>query len=364
MDCILTVNVGSATLKFALFQANKGLAKICSGDIKDHLLRPKKLLAWIRSNHPNVNIKIIGHRVVHGGKDFTRPTLITKTILKRLKKLIPLAPLHMPQEIGFIEKMLQDLPKIPQVACFDTSFHRTQPRLATLFAIPRKYIEKDGIIRYGFHGLSYEYIAHELSKLAKKTREGRVVIAHLGNGASLCAMRNGKSVATSMGFTALDGLMMGSRCGNIDPGIIIYLMEEKGLSAKEVEKMLYKESGLLGISGISNDIKKLLASKDPKAKEAIDLFCYRAVREIGALIAVLGGIDSLVFTGGIGEHAAAVRKKICKQLAWLGLTIDCHKNKHNTLTITTPKSKIKAYVIPTNEELMIAKHAFKLLFLL
>ena len=382
MDCILVVNVGSSTLKFAIFQTNKNLIKICSGrvDNKKHilslynekaksteykihkgahsLLEPKELFKLIKAHYPNVNIKAVGNRIVHGGKNFLHPVLITKSVIKKLKALIPLAPLHMPSEISFAEKILQDFPKLHGIACFDTSFHRTLPRLATVFAIPRKYINQDGIMRYGFHGLSYEYIANELPKYAKKTRSNKVIIAHLGNGASMCAIYKGKSIATSMGFTTLDGLMMGTRCGSIDPGILIYLMEEKGLSMKEIKQILYKESGLLGISNITGDAKKLIASHDPKAKEALDLFCYRAVQELGSLIATLEGLDILVFTGGIGEHAAIIRKKICNHLKWLGLKLSHNKNERNAHIITTSTSKIKVCIIPTNEELMIAKRAF------
>lgn len=358
MDCILIINVGSATLKFAIFQANKSLTKVCSGnlDTKKQALKPKDLFDWIKHNYPAVKIKIIGHRVVHGGKNFLRPTLITRSVLTQLKRLIQLAPLHMPQEIDFIEKISRGFPKIKQVACFDTAFHRTQSRLATLFAIPRKYTEKDGIIRYGFHGLSYEYISQKLQEYTKK-KSNKIIVAHLGNGSSLCAINHNKSVATSMGFTALDGLVMGTRCGSIDPGVLIYLLVEKGLSVKELEQLLYKKSGLLGVSGITGDVRELIRSKSPQAKEALDLFSYRAIQEIGSLIATLGGLDVLVFTGGIGENASAIRKNICTSLNWLGLTIDKNKNRRNSITISTTKSKVEVYIIPTNEELMIAKHA-------
>jgi acetate kinase len=358
MDCILIINVGSATLKFAMFQTNKALTKVCSSNLDTRVQapKPKALFEWIKQNYPAAKIKIIGHRIVHGGKSFLGPTLITKPVVAQLKKLIPLAPLHMPQEIDFIEKISRDFPKLRQIACFDTAFHKTQSRLAKLFAIPRKYIEKDGVIRYGFHGLSYEYISHKLSEYTKR-KSNKVIVAHLGNGASLCAIKHNKSVATSMGFTALDGLVMGTRCGSIDPGVLIYLMAEKGLSVKELEQLLYKKSGLLGISGITGDVKKLLESKAPQAKEALGLFCYRAVQEIGSLIAILGGLDVLVFTGGIGENAAAIRKNICTGLNWLGLTIDKNKNRRNSITISTTESKIEVYIIPTNEELVIAKHA-------
>jgi acetate kinase len=356
MDCILIINVGSSSLKFAIFQANKKLVKISSGKL-DNKLRPIAVFKWIKDNYPNVNIKIIGHRIVHGGKYFLQPSLVTKPVLRRLKNLIPLAPLHMPGEVSFIEHVLHDFPNIPQVACFDTSFHRTQSKLASMFALPRKYTEKEGIIRYGFHGLSYEYIAYKLSKDLKISKLNKVIVAHLGNGSSLCALHSNKSIATSMGFSSLDGLMMGTRCGRMDPGAIIHLMKEKSVSLKMLEKMLYEESGLIGVSGISSDMKELMKSKDPKAKEAIDLFCYYIVHEIGSLIAILEGLNMIVFTGGIGENAAMIRENICSSLNWLCLKIDKNKNRRNSMVISTRKSKIEVYVIPTNEELMIARHA-------
>ncbi|NRA73211.1 MAG: acetate/propionate family kinase [Rickettsiales bacterium] len=382
MDCILTINAGSSTLKFAIFKIGKILDKVCTGhadshkrilsmhihdqlgkvikyrlkEKEEHLLCPKKLFELIYQYYPNINIKGVGHRIVHGGQDFLHPALISKPILKKLKKLIPLAPLHMPSEVSFVEKVFNELPEVVSVACFDTAFHRTLPRLAKIFAIPRKYTERDGIVRYGFHGLSYEYIAGELTKYITPSKAKRIIVAHLGHGASMCAMYERKSIATSMGFTTLDGLVMGTRCGRIDPGIIIYWMEKHGLSLEDIKEILYKKSGLLGVSGISNDLKKLIASKHSNAKEALDLFCYNAVHEIGALVSILQGLDALIFTGGVGTHSSIVRNKICKCLKWLGLEIDPKKNKKNSNIISTDKSKIGVHALPTDEELVIAKH--------
>lgn len=379
INCILTINVGSATLKFSICRADSGVTKICYGDVdskrqslcvhgiddklnkcevtKDvnDLMRPKFLMEWIKTNYPDLNIVAVGHRVVHGGKYFTKPTKITPEVLNQLKSLINLAPLHMPSEIDFISKILEDYPDIPQIACFDTSFHSTQPRLATLFGLPRKYAD-EGVVRYGFHGLSYENAVFHLRTLVNQKECSRVVVAHLGNGASACAALNGQSIATTMGYTALDGLMMGTRCGNIDPGVVLFLMKEKGMSASEIEKLLYKESGLLGVSGVSSDVRTLIDSTDPKAKEALELFCYRAVREIGSLTAALGGLDTLVFTGGIGENAGLVRELICNQLNWLGIMLDSDKNKHNFPIISADNSKIKVCIIKADEERVIAHH--------
>jgi acetate kinase len=382
MDCILTINVGSSSLKFALFKADKELQIICCGDLdnkhgtlslsegggaptvsklEENLMNPLVLLDWIKNHYQQVVIKAISHRLVHGGRDFLDPIKITKEELVELKKLIPLAPLHMPEEIDFIEKIFGKYPTITQVACFDTSFHRKQPEIATLFAIPKKYSD-EGVIRYGFHGLSYEYSTSQLEALNDQRKRSKVVVAHLGNGASVCAIKDGKSIATSMGFTALDGLVMGTRCGQIDPGVIFFLIEEKGLSANEVESMLYKKSGLLGVSGITSDVKDLLASADPQARTAIELFCYRAALEIGSMITALGGIQTFVFTGGIGEKAVAVRARICDHLSWLGIDIDQAKNQQNNAVITQDTSKVEVRIIPANEELVMARHTLRIIY--
>jgi acetate kinase len=286
--------------------------------------------------------------------------LITPKILEELRSLIPLAPLHQPYNLAAIETISETLPEVPQVACFDTSFHRGQPPVAEIVPLPRE-IRDRGVQRYGFHGLSYEYIASVLPDPAPEIAEGRVIVAHLGSGASLCAMRNRKSIDSSLGFTALDGLCMGTRPGALDPGIVLHLFQGLGLAAKEVEDILYKKSGLLGLSGISNDMRKLIGSSEPSARLAVDYFVYRAAREIGALAAVLGGVDGLVFTAGIGENSAEVRRRICEASAWLGIELDAAANERRGPRITREGSAVSAWVIPTNEELMIARHTGELL---
>ena len=314
----------------------------------------------MRSRYGNARVLGVGHRVVHGGAKFSGPTVVTPSVLDDLRKLVPLAPLHQPYNLAAIEAVAARLPGVPQVACFDTSFHRGQAGVAEVIPLPRDLV-RSGIQRYGFHGLSYEYIASALPQVAPEIAGGRVIVAHLGSGASLCALRNGRSVDNSLGFTALDGLCMGTRPGAVDPGVILYLFQELGLSAKEVETILYKKSGLLGISGISNDMRDLIDSREPAAQLAVDYFVYRATKEIGALAAVLGGIDGLVFTAGIGENSAAVRARICEACAWLGVDLDQEANARKTPRISRSGSRVSAWVIPTNEELMIARHTGMLL---
>ena len=314
----------------------------------------------MRSRYGNARVLGVGHRVVHGGATFSGPTVVTPSVLDDLRKLVPLAPLHQPYNLAAIEAVAARLPGVPQVACFDTSFHRGQAGVAEVVPLPRDLV-RSGIQRYGFHGLSYEYIASALPQVAPEIAGGRVIVAHLGSGASLCALRNGRSVDHSLGFTALDGLCMGTRPGAVDPGVILYLFQELGLSAKEVETILYKKSGLLGISGISNDMRDLIDSREPAAQLAVDYFVYRATKEIGALAAVLGGIDGLVFTAGIGENSAAVRARICEACAWLGVDLDQEANARRTPRISRSGSRVSAWVIPTNEELMIARHTAMLL---
>jgi acetate kinase len=298
--------------------------------------------------------------VVHGAAKYSQPVRIDEDVLEALASFYPLAPLHQPHNVAGIEAMAAALKGVPQVACFDTAFHRGQPALAQLFALPRR-ITAEGVRRYGFHGLSYEYIAHVLPKHLDERATGKVVVAHLGNGASACAMAGLKSRASSMGFTAVEGLMMGTRTGSIDPGVLLYLMQNHNMDAAALEKLLYKESGLLGVSGISQDMRELLASEEPEAREAVDLFCYRLVREIGALAAVLEGIDALVFTGGIGENAAPVREKTCSALAWLGVDFDTVANGEKRSVISRPDSRVAVLVLPTNEEWMIARHTARLI---
>ena len=313
------------------------------------------LAGWLRSTYSGARVLAVGHRVVHGGARFSGPTMITADVLAELRKLVPLAPLHQPHNLAAVDAVSDRLPNVPQVACFDTSFHRGQPEVAELVPLPRE-IRTTGVQRYGFHGLSYEYIASVLPEVAPEIANGRVIVAHLGSGASLCAMRNLKSIDSSLGFTALDGLCMGTRPGALDPGVVLHLFQGLGLSAKEVENILYKKSGLLGLSGISNDMRDLLVSNERSARLAVDYFVYRAAREIGGLAAVLSGTDGLVFTAGIGENSAEVRSRICDASAWLGIELDSDANSRKQTRISRNGSPVSVWVIPTNEELVIARH--------
>jgi acetate kinase len=312
------------------------------------------LLPWLALTLGDQPLLGVGHRVVHGGQNFLEPTLISPSVLTELETLVPLAPLHQPHNIAAIRAVAAWAPDIPQIACFDTSFHRTQDRLAQLFALPRE-LSDEGILRYGFHGLSYDYIASVLPQHLSAPEQSRVIVAHLGNGSSMCAMKDGQSVTTSMGFTALDGLMMGRRCGAIDPGVILYLMQTKGMTAPDIETLLYKKSGLLGVSDISNNMQVLQDSDNPDAREAIELYCYRAASNLAAMVPAIGGLDALVFTAGIGENSALVRDLICKRLAWLGIHLNDTANTAHATTISTTSSNVKTLVIPTNEEAVVAK---------
>ena len=389
-DYALVLNAGSSSLKFCVYarpQANdwhlesrgqiegigaspRILARDADGrtlidqapstPVHDGAGALEALAVWLRSMFGGGRVLGVGHRVVHGGARYTGPVIVTGQVLAELHGLIPLAPLHQPHNLAAIEAVSERLPGTPQVACFDTSFHRTQSTLAELIALPDEICQA-GVRRYGFHGLSYEYIATALPRMAADIARARVIVAHLGNGASLCALRDGKSVDSSLGFTALDGLCMGTRPGEVDPGVILYLFQNLGLSAPEVETVLYKKSGLLAISGISSDMRDLLASSEAKARLAVDYFVYRAAKEIGALAAVLGGIDGLVFTAGIGENSAEIRRRICESSAWLGIKLDAEANARNALRISVAESRVSVWVIPTNEELMIARHTGLLL---
>ena len=318
------------------------------------------LASWLSSKFGGAQILGVGHRVVHGGATFTRPTVVNPQVLEELKKLIPLAPLHQPHNLAAIEAVSERLPEVPQVACFDTSFHRGHAPVVDLIPLPRE-IREAGVQRYGFHGLSYEYIASVLPDVAPELAGARVIVAHLGSGASVCALKAGKSVDSSLGFTALDGLCMGTRPGALDPGVVLYLFQSLGLSAKEVENLLYKKSGLLGLSGHSNDMRDLLGKNEPKARLAVDYFVLRAAKEIGALTAVLGGLDGLVFTAGIGENSEEIRRRICESCTWLGVELDEAANARRGPRISSAQSRVSAWVIPTNEELMIARHTGALL---
>jgi len=329
-------------------------------DQPDHAAATRYVLAFLRAHSGGRELVAVGHRVVHGGAEFARPVRVDDEVLGALEALAPLAPLHQPHNLAPIRVLRHEAPTLAQVACFDTAFHRTQPRLATQFPLPRA-ITAAGIQRYGFHGLSYEYIASALKEIDAEAARGRCVVAHLGNGASMCAMRDGVSVATTMGFTALDGLMMGTRAGSLDPGVILHLLDEHEMDARAIERLLYRESGLLGVSGVSSDMRTLLEAGTPDAAFAVELFCYRATRELGSLCAALGGLDALVFTGGIGENAVPVRAAIARAAAWLGVELDETANREHGPRISTTDSRVAAYVIPTDEALMIARHTLRLL---
>lgn len=387
-DYALVLNAGSSSLKFCVFQRPAGdswhlaargqiegigtsprlSAKDADGESlvkQDVAARDGKealaaLAGWLRTNYGGARVLGVGHRVVHGGSRFKGPTILNAGVMQELYKLVPLAPLHQPYNLAAIEAVFERLPGIPQVACFDTSFHRGQPEVAELVPFPLE-LRQQGLQRYGFHGLSYEYIASVMPQVAPEIARGRVIVAHLGSGASLCALKEGKSVDSTLGFTALDGLCMGTRPGSIDPGVVLHLFQGLNLSAKEVETLLYKKSGLLGISGISNDMRDLLGRSEPASRLAVDYFVYRVAREIGALTAVLGGIDALVFTAGIGENSPEIRQRICEASAWLGIEVDDAANSERLPKISTSRSKISVWVIPTNEELMIARHTGALL---
>lgn len=308
----------------------------------------------------NMNVVAVGHRVVHGGMLYKQPVIITPKIINDLKELIPFAPIHQPFNIEAIEIINELFPKLKQFACFDTSFHRTHPPIADYFGLPRKYIE-DGIRRYGFHGLSYEFIIKKLSEVLPEILKKRIIIAHLGNGASMCAVKDGKSIDSTMGFTALDGLVMGTRCGSIDPGVLLYFMQFKQMNYKDIEKLLYTQSGLLGVSDISSNMKELLLSDNNNAKEAVALFIYRIRKEIGALSAALGGLDCLIFTGGIGENAPLIREGVCDDMQWLGISLNFTSNNKNNFIISDAQSLVKILVMPTDEEQIIATHTFELI---
>ena len=382
---VLVLNAGSSSLKFGLYQRPEqdSLALVAKGQVEGIRTRPRFrardaaggiladqdlgaevrdgasaldwLAEWLASCFEHESLAAVGHRVVHGGQRYTLPTLVTPEIVQELRELSPLAPLHQPFNLAAIEAVFERMPEIPQVACFDTAFHRGHSAVADLIPLPED-LRAGGLQKYGFHGLSYEYIASVLPEVAPEIAAGRVLVAHLGSGASICAIKDGKSVDSTLGFTALDGLCMGSRPGALDPGVVLYLFQELGLSANEVEDILYRNSGLRGISGISNDMRSLLGSDDPTARLAIDYFVYRAAKEIGALTAVLGGLDGLVFTAGIGENSAEIRRRICAASEWLGIRLDAEANEAHGPGITTDDAEVSAWVIPTNEELMIARH--------
>jgi acetate kinase len=386
----LVLNAGSSSLKFCVYRRpvaerwrleSRGQVEgigtspqLSARDAQGAILADTRLEGWVsdgraaldtlasflRSKYGGARLLGVGHRVVHGGARYAEPVVVTREVLAELYELVPLAPLHQPHNLAAIDTIFERMPDVPQVACFDTSFHYCQSPVAKIIPLPSD-IRESGLQRYGFHGLSHEYIASVLPEVAPEIAKGRVIVAHLGSGASLCALKNGRSVDSTLGFTALDGLCMGTRPGALDPGVVLYLFQSLGLSAKEVETILYRKSGLLGISGISNDMRDLLTRKEPEARLAVDYFVYRAAKEIGALAAVLGGIDGLVFTAGIGENSPDIRRRICQASSWLGVELDDVANAKKSARISTARSKVSSWVIPTNEELMIARHTGSLL---
>ena len=389
-DAIVVVNAGSSSLKFSLFVVRgDDLALDVGGQIeglhstprfvaKDGAGRTVAERSWSEGAHLDHDGAVehlqgfldqqlagdrlvgVGHRIVHGGPDFAEPVRVDRRVLSALQALVPLAPLHQPHNLSPIAAWLERAPAVPQIGCFDTAFHRTNPDLAQRFALPEE-LHEAGVRRYGFHGLSYEYIASALPALDARAAAGKTVVLHLGNGSSMCAMDAGRSITSTMSFTALDGLPMGTRCGALDPGVILYLLDERKLDARAIERLVYHESGLLGVSGVSSDMRSLLASAEPRARLAIDLFVYRARRELGSLAAALGGLDALVFTAGIGENAAAIRERVCLDAAWLGLDFDPAANRAGGPRISTAGSRVSAWVVRTNEELMIGRHTRHLL---
>jgi acetate kinase len=389
-DSILVINAGSSSIKFQLFSVDAGdrLQRRLKGQIESIGVHPHlvakdahggtlidktwpaaevgdvpaalgKLVEFLRAEIGTLPMAV-GHRVVHGGPDYSAPILIDASVVERLEAFSPLAPLHQPNNLGPIRSLLQRQPRLSQVACFDTAFHRGHPEVADRYALPEQLC-RDGVRRYGFHGLSYEYITSQLPKIAPDIAHGRVVVAHLGSGASMCAIQGGKSMESTMGFTALDGLPMGTRPGQLDAGIVLYLLTQKSMSAREVEHLLYHDSGLKGLSGISNDVRDLLASADPRAKFALDYFVYRISLFTGTLAAAMCGIDGFVFTAGVGENAPIIRDAVAKRLAWLGLELDSQANATGADRISAKASRVACYVIPTDEELMIARHTLDVL---
>ena len=385
MDHIVTLNAGSSSLKFALFAAEGPEPPlICSGaverigrpaanlsahmadgrvildeapgSLQDHDGAIDCVLTLLQRHFPSARVVSVGHRVVHGGPDNDRPIVITSDNLNMLEMLEPFAPLHQPFNLQGVRAAMERFPQALQIACFDTAFHRHHPWVNDTFVLPIEYYEM-GVRRYGFHGLSYDYISCHLAETAPQVHAGRVVVAHLGNGASMCGMRNGESIGSSMGFSAMDGLPMGTRSGQIDPGALLFLMQQKGMGAAEISDLLYRQSGLLGMSGLSNDMRTLEQSDLPEARRAIEYFTFRARRELGALTAVLGGLDAVVFTGGIGEHSALVRQQICTDMGWFGIELNAEANRDNARVISGDDSRIRLMVIPTNEELVIARAA-------
>ena len=389
-DAIVVLNAGSSSIKFSLFVAHRASLELeLHGQFEGvytspHFIAKKQdgsiaaekswgkgsslghdgaldhLVAYLRYELARHQLIGVGHRIVHGGLDYKAPVLVDAKVASSIEKLVPLAPLHQPHNLAPIRWLLERVPDLAQVACFDTSFHRTNPDLAQRFALPQVFHDA-GIRRYGFHGLSYEYISSVMGEFDAYAAAGRMVVLHLGNGSSMCAIHAGRSIATTMGFTALDGLPMGTRSGSLDPGVILHLMNQHGMDASAIEKLLYNQSGLLGVSAISSDMRTVLASNHERARLAVDLYCYRIARELGSLVAALGGLDAIVFTGGIGENSAVIRERVSHDAAWLGVELDSVANTAGGPRITRPASRVSGWSIPTNEELMIARHTRQLI---
>jgi acetate kinase len=389
-DAIGVLNAGSSSIKFSLFAVQGDDLDLEVGgqiegiDTAPHFISKDRhgatvsetrwpegtrlghdgaldhLFAYLRGELAHLRLVAVGHRVAHGGLDYAGPVRIDAETLEHLTKLIPLVPLHQPHNLAPIRFLRGRAPELLQVACFDTSFHRGNAEITQMFGLPSAFHEA-GVRRYGFHGLSYEYIASVLPQYDAQAAAGRCIVLHLGNGSSMCALDAGRSVASTMGFTGLDGLVMGTRCGNLDPGVLLFLMDQRGMDARTIERLIYTQSGLLGVSGISGDMRILLASEDPRARRAVDLYLYRIRREMGSLAAALGGLDAIVFTGGIGEHAAPIRAGVCRDAGWLGVVLDPDANARGGPRISTATARVQAWVIPTNEELMIARHTRRML---
>lgn len=384
-EAIAVLNAGSSSIKYSMFVAeNNELHVHLQGQIEGLFTSPRfvakdrdghvvgerswgegtrlgheggiqHLFDFLRKEVSNHKLLGVGHRVAHGGTRFTRPVRVDAQVVEALQRLVPLVPLHQPNNLAPIRTLLERAPNLPQVACFDTAFHHSNPEVSRLFGLPLEYAEA-GVRRYGFHGLSYEYIASMLPRTDPRAAAGRTIVLHLGSGSSMCALRAGQSMASTMGFTGVDGLPMGTRSGSLDPGVLLFLMDQRKMDARAIERLIYQESGLLGVSGISSDMRVLLESGDPRAKLAIDLFVYRIGRELGSLVAALGGLDALVFTAGIGERSSVVRERVCRDAAWAGVRLDEAANATGGPRITRDDSPVSAWVIPTNEELIIAKH--------
>jgi len=391
-DAILVLNAGSSSIKFSVFFARNDNLELASRGLVEGLYTSPRFVAkapdgavisekswgdgvklghdgaiehlrlFLRENHRELRLAGVGHRVGHGGVKYFQPMLVDEQALADLEQLIPLAPLHQPHNLAPIRLDLERMPEVPQVACFDTAFHQSNPPLAQMFALPQALTD-GGLRRYGFHGLSYEYIASVLPARAPRAAAGKTVVLHLGNGSSMCAMNAGKSVATTMGFSPLDGLPMGTRCGALDPGVILFLLEQKKMNADAIEKLLYSQSGLLGVSGICSDVRTLLECQDPSARLALNLLIYRIGRELGSLAAALGGLDAIVFTAGVGENAVLIRERVCRDVTWLGVELDAAANARpgKSGAITTAQSRVAGWVLHTDEELMIARHTARLL---